>query len=147
VEIAKRYKKDAEEGAARERDDNIAFDSVWCVFDFDEHPHIPDAKQMARDNGIDLAISNPCFELWLLLHFRENPGMQFRSKIQRMLTEFVPEYEKHVDYARYAVGYPAAVTRAGQMDQAAEDAGESNRNPTTGVYKLTELIRGEGGLV
>jgi len=74
VETAKGYKSEAEEEAAREKDDNLAYDSVWCVFDIDEHPHVPEARQMARDSGIYLAVSNPCFELWLLLHFRDNPG-------------------------------------------------------------------------
>ena len=32
------------------------------------------SPEMARDNGILLAISNPCIEFWLLLHFRDNPG-------------------------------------------------------------------------
>jgi hypothetical protein len=99
---------------------------------------------MARDNGIDLAVSNPCFELWLLLHFRDNPGMQDRGKLGKMLTEFVPEYDKHVDYATYAAGYAQAVARSARMDQAAENDGESGRNPTTGVYRLTEVIRGSG---
>jgi hypothetical protein len=108
VETAKRRKKEAEEDAAREKDDNLAFDSVWCVFDVDEHPRVADAREMARDNGIDLAISNPCFELWLLLHFRESPGMQDRARIRDMLREHVPEYDKHVDYAAYSPGYEQA---------------------------------------
>src|ERR1700674_3085350 len=45
------------------------YDEVWCVFDFDEHPFIPEAKQKAQANGIRVAMSNPCFELWLMLHF------------------------------------------------------------------------------
>ncbi len=98
---------------------------------------------MARDNGIRLAISNPCFELWLLLHFRESPGMQDRARMKAMLTKHVPGYDKHVEYATYSAGYTQAVKRAERMDKAAEQAHESGRNPTTGVYKLTESIRGE----
>ena len=59
-----------------------------------------------------------------------------------MLSKYLPTYDKHVDYATYAAGYPQAVVRASKMDQAAEAAHEPHRNPTTGVYKLTELIRG-----
>ena len=58
-------------------------------FDVDEHPGISDAKQMARASGIKLAISNPCFELWLLLHFREQPGPQNRHRIQHILKTHV----------------------------------------------------------
>ena len=142
VEHAKRHKERAQANADREGDDNLAYDSVWCVFDIDEHPRIGEAIEMARDNGISLAISNPCSELWLLLHFRENPGAQHRAKIKAMLEEYVPSYDKHVDYATYSAGYPQAVTRASKMDHDAEKAKEPHRNPTTGVYNLTELIRG-----
>ena len=142
VEHAKRYKERAQTQADREKDDNLAYDSVWCVFDRDEHPRFGEAIEMARDNGIRLAISNPCIELWLLLHFRENPGAQLRVKIRAMLSKHVPTYDKHVDYATYAAGYQQAAARAGKMDHDAEAADEPHRNPTTGVYKLTELIRG-----
>ena len=47
-----------------EEDDNLRYDSVSCVFGVDDHPHIPDATAMARDKGIELAVSNQCFELW-----------------------------------------------------------------------------------
>jgi len=143
VQTAKDHKKRAEADAKRERDENLAYDSVWCVFDVDDHPHIPDAQQMARDNDIQLSISNPCFELWLLLHFRENPGMQPRHKVQRMLVKYVSGYDKDVKYATYSDGYQQAVIRAKRLDESAESDGESGRNPTTGVYQLTEIIRGE----
>ena len=143
VEAAKTYLVNARSNAARDKDDNLAYDSVWCVFDVDEHPGVADAKQMARDNGIELAVSNPCFELWLLLHFVDNPGMQDRSKVKERLKKYLSAYDKHVQYAGLAEGYAAAVSRAERMDKAANQAGEPGRNPTTGVYRLTELIRGE----
>ena len=142
VRIAKEYKNEATAEAAGEKDDNLAYDSVWCIFDVDDHPAVGEASEMARDNGIRLAISNPCIELWLLLHFSENPGMQHRDTITERLKGHVPEYDKHVDYATYAAGYSQAVTRARRMDQDAREAQEPHRNPTTGVYELTELIRG-----
>ena len=143
VRIAKQYKDEAEESATREKDDNLAYDSVWCVFDIDEHPTVGEAKEMARDNGIYLAISNPCIELWLLLHFSDSPGMQDRAAMKERLKKHVPKYDKHVDYQTYGPGYLQAVARARKMDQDAIRAREPHRNPTTGVYELTELICGE----
>ncbi|MGH3940412.1 MAG: RloB family protein, partial [Pseudonocardiaceae bacterium] len=46
----------------------------WCVFDVEwpkNHPNLKQAIQLARDHNIRLAISNPCFELWLILHFED----------------------------------------------------------------------------
>lgn len=146
VRIAKELKNQAETAARREADAYLAFDAVWCVFDIDEHPDVANAKKMARDNGIHVAVSNPCFELWLLLHFREPPGMQDRHRIQEMLVTFVSDYHKHVDFSVFCRGYLQAVERARALDDAAESVGEPGRNPTTNVYELTESIRGDGVL-
>jgi hypothetical protein len=68
VERAAERKKDADGKSRKLKDDNQKYEEVWCVFDVDEHPLIPEAKNQARANGIEMAISNPCFELWALLH-------------------------------------------------------------------------------
>jgi hypothetical protein len=141
VRIAKQYKEEADARAAREKDENLAYDSVWCMFDRDDHPAIGEAKEMARDNSIRLAISNPCIELWLFLHFGDNPGMQSRHAMKKLLKKHVPGYDKHVEYTVYSTGYSQAVSRASKMDTDAMEANEPHRNPTTGVYELTELIR------
>lgn len=141
VRVAKERKRAAEEEAVRTGDENRRYDEVWCVFDIDSHPNITDAVQMARDNGILLAISNPCFELWLVLHFRESPGARHRHDVQRMLRDYLPGYDKGVDFADLQAGYEAAVERAAHLDRDADDMAEAGRNPTTGVYRLTESIR------
>jgi hypothetical protein len=141
VESAKDLKRAAEKRARREDDENLSYDEVWCVFDFDQHPNIPEATQMARDNGMRLAISNPCIELWLWLHFAEQPGMRHRQELQRMMRQYIAEYDKHVEFSHYAGGYNDAVRRASRLDSDAAAAGESGRNPTTGVWQLTETIR------
>lgn len=141
VKVAKERKLAAESAARRSDDENLRYDQVWCVFDIDSHPNVPDAIQMARDNGIDLAISNPCFELWLVLHLRESPGAQHRHDVQRLLASLLPGYEKAVDFGKLRDGYPDAVTRAARLDRDASQMDEAGRNPTTGVYRLTESIR------
>jgi len=120
--------------------DEAPYDSVWCVFDVDDHPSLPRAKNQAQVNDVELAISNPCFELWLLLHFQEHPGMQDRKRVQAMLRKHVPQYEKAVDYASYAASHPEADRRAERLEQAADKAGEPGRNPSTGVYRLIRSI-------
>jgi hypothetical protein len=117
VATAKKHKKSAEDAARREDDENLAFDAVWCVFDVDDHPQIADARQMARDNCIELAVSNPCFELWLLLHFRDSPGMQHRGKICQVLSAHVPGYDKAVDFTLYFGRIPARGEAGGATGQ------------------------------
>lgn len=141
VERARDGAREASERARRERDINLAYDEVWCVFDRDEHPGLEDARQMARDNDIETALSNPCFELWLLLHFRESPGLQGRKDMLRLLKKHIRGYDKHVDFDAYHSGYEAAVARAKRLDADARADDDDGRNPTTGVHRLTESIR------
>ena len=143
VESARDRKKEAEKRAQRERDDNLRYDEVWCVFDIDEHPNVQDAKQMALDNGICLAISNPCIELWLWLHFADQPGMRHRHELQKMMKQHVSDYDKHVDYPDYAKRVCCCdETRvASRLDADAEADNDEGRNPTTSFWRLTESIR------
>jgi len=49
-----------------------AFDEVWCVFDIEQdgyNPSLPKAISIALGNELQLALSNPAFEFWFLLHF------------------------------------------------------------------------------
>jgi hypothetical protein len=140
VRRAHSLSQNAKERARRENDDFIAYDETWCVFDIDEHPHINEALQFASANGIKLAVSNPCFELWLLLHFREQPGARHRHEIQQMLGGFIAGYDKHLNFAAVEQGITDAVRRARRLDLEAIDEGEAGRNPSTGVYLLIESI-------
>ena len=144
VKKAKDLKRKAEADAKSRADENLIIDSVWCVFDVDEHHSIPEAVVMARDNKIQLAISNPSFELWLLLHFQESCGMQNRSTVRKLLQSHVADYDKHVDYEKhFAHGYEDAVKRSEQLDKLREILREGNHehNPSTGVFRLTESVR------
>ena len=141
VEHAKEKKREADKRARREKDDNLSYDQVWCVFDIDAHPNIPDAKQMALDNGFELAVSNPCIELWLWLHFADQPGAQHRHDLQGMMKKHIPKYNKHVDFSHFASGYDDAAQRASRLDKDAKLVNEEGRNPTTGVWQLTKSIR------
>lgn len=58
--------------AGRERTDE-----VWAVVDQDQHSTLKDALALARREGVKVALSKPCFEVWLLLHhdlLREPPA-------------------------------------------------------------------------
>ena len=96
VERAVEMKKAAALKAKRQKDENLKYDHVWCVFDVDEHPFVPEAKQQARDNGIEVAISNPCLELWALLHFRDQRAHIERGPLHHECKQYMPDYEKRL---------------------------------------------------
>jgi len=53
------------------------------VFDVGEHPKLPEALDLARRHEIAVAISNPCIELWFLLHFERQMAFIGRWDAQR----------------------------------------------------------------
>jgi hypothetical protein len=66
-----------EAAASRAREAEV--DEVWCFIDVEAptpHPRLPEAIALARRADVRLAVSNPCFELWLVLHDRDwnRPG-------------------------------------------------------------------------
>lgn len=143
VEIARQLRSDAIERAAKEQDDNLAYDNVWCAFDRDQHERFDDALAMARANDLRLAVSNPCVELWLLLHFREQPGARDRADVARLLKQHLPSYEKGVRFTDFAMGLAKAEERAARLAADAAELGDGpHKNPTTGFYLLTRSIAG-----
>lgn len=141
VERAMTERRLADEEARRQRDENLRWDQIWAVFDIDDHPSVAAAKQLAVDNDVALAVSNPCFELWPLLHFSDQRAHIARDKLRSLLLKHLPGYDKELEFAKVHPGYDEAVRRARQLDEDAERADRIGRNPTTGVYLLTEVIR------
>ena len=84
-------------------------DSVWVVADGDVNYNNPDpitakdsllskARKMADAKGIQIALSNPCFEFWYLLHFQYTTKF-FKDypAVKNALTTYLPDYEKAGD--------------------------------------------------
>ena len=141
VEAAIQLRREADEEAKRQRDENLRYDEVWGVFDVDDHPHLDRAKSLAQREGIDLAVSNPCFELWALLHFEDQRAHIDRKKLRTKLQRHQPSYDKSLHFTGMHPGYDEALRRAQALDAEAERHGAPGRNPTTGVHRLTESIR------
>lgn len=141
VERAVEIKTTAEKAARSGKDENLKYDSVWCVFDVDEHPYLAEAQQQARDNGISVAVSNPCFELWALLHFQEQRGHIERHEVQRLCRHHMPRYDKRLPCETLLGAYQEAVHRAIALEQWHHGRGTDGNNPSTGVHKLTEIMR------
>lgn len=65
VERAADLKAKEDEEARKERFDS--WESVWAVTDVDDFPMFA-AQQLAKQETVSLAVSNPCFEVWLIDH-------------------------------------------------------------------------------
>lgn len=146
VEEAARRRESAIAQATKSGDPNDTYDSVWSVFDVDQKPRerrIGEAKQVAKNNGINLSISNPCFELWALLHFEDYGKPSNQQQVQSRLRKFLPEYgrKKLIPFDRISDLYDLALRRATLLLRQREREGDLNGNPSTDVFKLTEMIQ------
>ena len=134
-------RNDAARRARDERDESLKWDEVWVVHDRDDHPNVARAHALARKEKTEVALSNPSFELWALLHFEDHRREVHRDKVRAALKKHLPRYKKELEFEAVHRGYAEAVERARALDLAAQRDGAAARNPTTGVYRLTERIR------
>jgi len=130
--------KTAVETAARLKRE---YNEVWCVFDIDSHPLVPDARQQARDNNIELAISNPCFELWAVLHYQDQHAHIERPKLRELCRRHMPGYKKRLPFVELFPHIEEAIRRAEDLEQMHKGRGTAGENPSTGVHRLVRSIR------
>ncbi len=133
-------------------------DELWLVIDKDQWKDrtLSEVAQQIRQKGYHLADSNPCFELWLLLHHRsldsytetelkaltENKKERFRSSRRRLeleLIEVCGSYNKSsLNTSHYIPNVVAAIKNAEQSDS---DRGTRWLNSLgSRVYKLAQSI-------
>lgn len=121
------------------------YDEIWCVFDVDEHHDINQVINRARQKRVNVAVSNPCFELWLVLHNQDQTANIHRRKIQRLAQELGLIEGKSIDdssFTHLLEKYENAKRRAKELDRWHEGNGSPPRsNPSTGVWRLVDSIR------
>jgi len=123
-------------------------DMAWAAFDGDEHiANNPEnwrqALQLAQRSGIQLAVSNPSFEFWYLLHYQDQTSHLTRQQAMHLLKGHLPRYEKsHVLYREELYPRTAdALRRAKKIAHLAEaNALDAYTNPCTHVWEMVEVI-------
>ncbi|MFG1958286.1 RloB family protein [Nonomuraea sp. NPDC049028] len=140
--IRERDKKEKE--ARAQRDANIAYDEVWCVVDVDDHKTLDQALIAARKGGVNLAISLPCFELWVLYHFEECAAACDPESIRRKLRKHIKDYDKHLGRAFPFANHEVARDRAQRADPDHCAPNRKGRNPSTNAWLIVEVIRQSG---
>ena len=133
-------------------------DAVWVVADGDVNYNNPDpiaakdtllsrARKLADAKGIHIAISNPCFEFWYLLHFQYTTKF-FKDypAVKTALTAYLSDYEKAGDvYAQLSEHTTDAIQNAKRVEQY-HIQNDCNKpfgiavNPFTDIYQLIESL-------
>ena len=122
--------------------DDDPYDTVWCVFDRDDHERIHEALTRARDCNINVAFSNPCFEIWFLLHFEYSTAERTRRAVASQLKEHIPKYNKSMDvYDLLREHQDEAIRNADTLRKHhLNGGGKGTENPSTTVYRLVTRL-------
>ena len=85
-----------------ERIGGIQYYEAWLVFDRDEHSGYAASVSLAdKFDNIHLAFSNPCFEFWLLMHYKAFTDLPFDKEIL---------VERHVEVEEISSSFSRRVT-------------------------------------
>jgi hypothetical protein len=125
-------------------------DELWMLLDTD-HCTKPDhirtfqqALKEAREKGVKVALSMPCFELWLLLHHTGEASvaeLMTARKTEEALRSRLGSYDKtRVDPHHFTFAHvEAACERALQLDRSA-GLPEIPQTPSSQMYLLWRAI-------
>jgi hypothetical protein len=133
--------------AQRQRQrDILPDDQLWVLLDTDHRtrgthaPGFERALQDAANAGIRVAISNPCFEIWLWAHVREFADAPLVcADLERELKTLVPRFSKtNLDPTMFHPHMSVARERA----RTADDGARWPAPRSTQVYRLLDEILG-----
>ncbi|XVU20683.1 RloB family protein [Actinoplanes sp. CA-054009] len=119
------------------------YSQIWCVTDVDHYEReggkVTAACAIAAQSGIEMAVSNPCFELWLLLHHAACSGYCANCEaVAKKLKRSLPAYDKRrLRFEDFEAGLDDAITRGKVLEPTGTDHAI---NPSTGVWRLVGAL-------
>ena len=120
-------------------------DQIWAVFDRDVHPRFDEAISLCERYGVRVGRSNPCFELWMILHERDYDRYEDSDNMQGILEKLRPEYDKNSgkrpDCGDLVTRVQQAERRGEVLLQRRRESGNPYGNPSTTVGYLTRELR------
>lgn len=131
----------------KRRDSEI--DECWCVFDVEwpkNHPNLERALRIAEAEGIGVAVSNPCFELWLILHFQDHTAFLHNRGAETISRRLDGRPGKRLDGAKYMpLRHDACGRAAGLATRHQQDGTEfPDNNPSSTMHELLAAIEAIG---
>ncbi|MBW8026102.1 RloB domain-containing protein [Clavibacter michiganensis subsp. michiganensis] len=137
----------ADRREARLSDDrNNTYDAVWVVFDVDDFgEQVTEAATLAHRSGVQCAISNPCFEIWLLWHVSDKASHTSTRSAQDAAARagvVAGKGNKYVQLPVITGKYAAARKRAVDAENmhARAERKYPDTNPSSNTYQLIDSI-------
>lgn len=138
----------AADARRRSAEEDGEIDEFWCVYDVEwprNHPGLKGALNKAQQNGIRLAISNPCFELWLILHFKAYGAWLDNDGARRLRRSLDGSGDKGLDAAKYMPLRSRAVERSAELEARHSRNATifPDDNPSSGMHHLIRSVEPE----
>lgn len=134
-------------GLAVDYVDDPEIDGCWCIFDVESpqpHPNLKEALALAEEHGVKVAVSNPCFETWLVLHFEDCTRSYSTAQAEKLSKRLDGRPGKSIDADKYLPHREVAAERARKLDERHNRDGKTfpKNNPSSGMHAfLTALDR------
>lgn len=130
---------------------DIAFCLVDVDFGLDRCKQLNTAIELAKKNNIDIYFSNPCFEIWFLLHFRySTKPYSSNEELVNDLKQYIHGYRKSSDifenlYSKTTIAIRYAKKLENYHYSCNND--KYKRIPSTEVYKPIEKLLNDTFLI
>jgi hypothetical protein len=120
----------------------FSYDRIWCVFDCDEHGDFEPAIETAKQKGFCVAHSNPCIEIWYLLHYQEQNSHITKEAVAKRLKRHLPDYSKsNPVYEELQPRQERAFLNVAKQEEHHRNSGRAaTENPSTSVNQLVEYL-------
>ncbi len=127
------------------------YDEIWCVFDTEnqtQSKNFKDAVEKANETKIKLAISNPAFEYWFLLHFtKTDASFSDYNDLEKVLKTHMANYNKTgkdfpIFFNKLFSKTEYALTNAKDcLEKHPDYPSNEYPNPCTHVHKLVSKLK------
>ena len=109
---------------------------TFLMYDMD----VPSINEKLRKCKAEMLLSNPCFEIWLLLHAKDQKAAIETDALTKELKKSAPVWK---NYSKSAFKDTQKAFLNDQTDVAVARAKKLHefQNPSTGIYKLIEMLK------
>ena len=111
---------------------------TFLMYDMD----VQTINEKLRKCKAEMLLSNPCFEIWLLLHAKDQKAAIETDALIKELKKSAPVWK---NYSKSAFTDTQKAFLNSNTDVAVERAKKLREflNPSTGIYKLIEMLNGD----
>jgi len=122
-------------------------DHIFCLIDLDlDTDKIAKYERVkTKYKNVEFIVSNPCFEIWLLYYFVDNPKVENSSqKVKEQMLKYVSDYTESTDVIAVKDledNYAIAINRSVKKNGLYQNVKLLDKNPYTEIQNIITIIK------